>query len=68
MFGAFQPATREALTATHTSRTIKNFIDFLDQVEAVIPASVGRLYAILDNLATHKAADVLLFNLAHPRS
>lgn len=67
VFGAFQPATGEALTATYTSRSIKNFIDFLDQVEAAIPASVERVYAILDNLATHKAADVLLFNLAHPR-
>jgi transposase len=28
---------------------------------------VERIYAILDNLATHRAADVLLFNLAHPR-
>ncbi len=44
-----------------------DFIDFLDQVEAAIPASVERVYAILDNLATHKAADVLLFNLTHPR-
>ncbi len=67
VFGAFQPATGEALTATYTSRTIKNFIDFLDQAEAAIPASAERVYAILDNLATHKAADVLLFNLAHPR-
>jgi transposase len=67
VFGAFQPATGEAQTATYTSRSIRNFIDFLDQVEAAIPASVERVYAILDNLATHKAADVLLFNLAHPR-
>ena len=26
-----------------------------------------RVYAILDNLSTHKTADVLLFSLAHPR-
>jgi len=67
VFGAFQPTTGEAQTATYTSRSIKNFIDFLDQVEAAIPASAERVYAILDNLATHKAADVLLFTLAHPR-
>ena len=67
VFGAFKPATGEALTATYTSRSIKHFIDFLDQVEAAIPASAERVYAILDNLATHKAADVLLFNLAHPQ-
>jgi len=31
-------------------------------VEAVIPASAVRADAVLDNLATHKAVDVLLFN------
>lgn len=67
VFGAFQPATGEALTATYTSRSTVNFINFLDQVEASIPASVERVYVILDNLAVHKATDVLLFNLAHPR-
>ena len=67
VFGAFQPATGEALTATYTRRTATNFIDFLDQVEAAIPAAVQRVYVILDNLAVHKADDVLLFNLAHPR-
>lgn len=67
VFGAFQPATGEALTATYTSRSTVNFINFLDQVEASIPASVERVYVVLDNLAVHKATDVLLFNLAHPR-
>jgi hypothetical protein len=67
VFGAFQPAPGEALTATSTSRSIKNFLDFLDQVEASIPAAVERMDVFLDNLTTHKADDVLLFNLAHPR-
>ena len=67
VFGALQPANGEVVTATYTSRSIKNFIDFLDQVEASIPASTERIYAVMDNLATHKAYDVLLFNLAHPR-
>jgi transposase len=67
VFGAFQPATGEALTATYTRRTAANFIDFLGQVEAAIPAAVQGVYVILDNLAVHKADDVLLFNLAHPR-
>ncbi len=26
-----------------------------------------RVYAVLDNLAMHRAVDVLLFNLAYPR-
>lgn len=67
VFGAFMPATGEALTATYHSRSIHTFVDFLDKVEAWAPAEVDRIYAILDNLRTHKAYDVLLFNLAHPR-
>lgn len=43
------------------------FVDFLEKVEAWVPKSVGRIYAIMDNLRAHKAYDVLLFNVAHPR-
>lgn len=67
VFGAFQPATGEALTATYTSRSIVTFIDFLEKVEVWVPESVGKIYVILDNLRAHKAYDVLLFSLAHPR-
>jgi transposase len=67
VFGAFKPATGEALTATYTSRSISNFVGFLKKVEAWVPRDVGRIYVILDNLRAHKAQDVLLFNLAHPR-
>jgi transposase len=67
VFGAFVPATGEALTATYGSRSISTFADFLQKVEAWVPAEIGRVYAVLDSLATHKAYDVLLFNLARPR-
>jgi transposase len=67
VFGAFRPATGEALTETYESRSIVTFVDFLEKVEAWVPESVGRIYAIMDNLKAHKAYDVLLFNVAHPR-
>ena len=67
LFGALQPATGEALTAPYGGRTTANWVDFLERVDAWLPADVGRVYAVLDNLSTHRAADVLLFNLAHPR-
>ncbi len=67
IFGAFQPATGSALTAPYDRRTTANFVDFLGQVEAWLPADIGRVYAILDNLSAHRAPDVLLFALAHPR-
>jgi transposase len=67
VFGALQPKTGEVLTVTYTRRTLVNWIDFLEQVEEWIPQDVERVYAVLDNLTMHRAVDVLLFNLAHPR-
>lgn len=67
IFGAFQPATGEAFTAPYRGRTIVNWVDFLGQVEAWIPPEVERVHAIVDNLNVHRATDVLLFTLAHPR-
>ena len=43
------------------------FVDFLEKVEEWVPDCVNRIYAIMDNLRAHRAYDVLLFNVAHPR-
>jgi hypothetical protein len=67
IFGAFQPRTGEALTAPYSGRTTANWVDFLDQVDSWLPADTERVYAIVDNLSTHRAPDVLLFALTHPR-
>jgi len=67
IFGAFRPATGEALTHPYPSRSAANWADFLERVEAWIPADVGRVYAIVDNLQAHRATDVLLFALWRPR-
>jgi hypothetical protein len=67
IFGAFRPATGEALTLPYPSRSAANWADFLGHVEAWLPAEVGRVYAIVDNLSAHRATDVLLFMLAFPR-
>jgi transposase len=67
VFGAFAPATGAAYTASYAGRTISNWLDFLDRVDAWLPAERERVYAILDNLSTHRALDVLLWALAHPR-
>jgi transposase len=64
---ALRAATGEVLTAPYPGRTIAAFVDFLEQVEAWLPSEAERVYAILDNLDAHRATDVLLFNLAHPR-
>jgi hypothetical protein len=67
VFGAFRPATGEAFTRCYEKRNGANWVDFLEQVEAWIAPEVSRVYAILDNLPTHRTTDVLLFALWHPR-
>jgi hypothetical protein len=67
IFGAFRPATGAALTHPYRSRSAANWADSLGRVEAWIPADVGRVYAIVDNLQAHQATDVLLFALGHTR-
>ena len=67
VYGDFAPASGEALTAPYEGRTTANWVDFLGQVEAWPAAAGERVYATLDNLSRHRAPDVLLFALAHPR-
>lgn len=67
IFGAFQPAGGDAITQPYQGRTIASWVDFLEKVESWVPVEAERVYAILDNLNVHRATDVLLFSLAHPR-
>ncbi len=67
IFGAFRPHTGEAFTHPYPSRSAANWVDFLEQVDAWLPGDAGQVYGIVDNLAAHRATDVLLFALAHPR-
>jgi transposase len=67
VFGAFVPATGEALTVPYAKRTTANWVDFLEQVDAWLDPTRARVYAVLDNLRAHRAVDVLLWALAHPR-
>jgi transposase len=67
IFGAFKPADGEALTAPYAGRTTAHDVDFLERVETWIPLDRERVYAIMDHLSAHRATDVLLCSLAHPR-
>jgi transposase len=67
VFGALEPKTGSVLTKTFEKRNSNTFVAFLEQVEGWIDPRVARVYAVLDNLATHHSYDVLLFSLAHPR-
>jgi transposase len=67
IFGAFVPATGQTFTAPYRKRSTANFVAFLEHVEAWLDPAVERVYAVLDNLSAHRAPDVLLWALAHPR-
>jgi hypothetical protein len=67
IFGAFCPATGEAFTHPYPGRGGSHWVDFLGHVERLIPRTTERVYAIMDNLSSYRAADVLLFVLTHPR-
>lgn len=67
IFGAFEPKTGKAFTDDYQSRSAQNWVEFLEEVDAWVPSSSKKVYAIMDNLGTHSARDVLLFALAHPR-
>jgi hypothetical protein len=67
IFGAFRPATGEAFTHSYPGRGSAHWVDFLEHVESWIPSTTERVYAIMDNLSSHRTTDVLLFLLAHPR-
>lgn len=67
VYGAFNPKTGAALTAWYSGRCIVHWVEFLSLLEQWIDPHVTRVIAIQDNLATHLAEDVQLFNLAHPR-
>ncbi len=67
IFGAFRPVTGETFTQPYTGRTIANWVDFLERVDTWVPQEAEPVYTILDNLNVHRATDVLLFSLAHPR-
>jgi hypothetical protein len=67
VFGAFRPVTGEALTKTYGARSTLNWVDFLERGNEWLPADLDRVYAIVDNLSTPRASDVLLFSLQNPR-
>jgi hypothetical protein len=67
VFGAFQPASGAAFTQSYDRRTTTNWVDFLGEIDAWSDPALEPIYAIVDNLNTHSAPDVLRFSLLHPR-
>jgi transposase len=66
LFAALQVHSGEVSGMTASTRNQFDFIAFLDQLEAEIPAG-QRVIAVLDNLSTHKTQAVQSWLAAHPR-
>jgi len=67
VFGALAATTGDVLTVCYPARTTANVVDCLVRVDRWLDPAYDRVYAVLDNLSAHRAADVLLFSVAHPR-
>jgi hypothetical protein len=65
--GAFRPATGEAFTAPFPRRVLEDWTTFLEPGDSWVGSDTERIYAVLDNLSMHRATEVLLFCLTHPR-
>jgi transposase len=67
IFGAFCPASGTAFPRPYPGRGTGNWVALLEEVENWLPQETERVYATTDNLGSHRATDVRLFLLAHPR-
>lgn len=67
LFAAFD--TRKGFVYARTARRKRQeeFIVFLEQLGREIPASITRIYLVLDNLSVHKGKRVQSWLVAHPR-
>ena len=66
LFAAFECATGEVVAAPTDSVRSVNFVAFLTELDALVPAHL-ELHCIVDNLATHSTAAVEEFLDAHHR-
>jgi transposase len=66
LFAALRVHSGEVAGMTAPTRNRWDFIAFLDQLEAEIPAG-RRVVAVLDNLSTHKTTEVQDWLVEHPR-
>jgi hypothetical protein len=59
ILGAFRPASGAAFTRPYPGRTITNWVDFLEQVEAWLPSEIGRQMGVLNSCVAHETESKL---------
>jgi transposase len=67
LFAAFDTRTGYVYAQTARRKRQAEFIPFLNQLHREIPASVTRIYLVLDNVSVHKGKQVQTWLAAHSR-
>jgi transposase len=67
LFAAFDTRTGKVYGHTASRKRQVEFIEFLEQLDREIPASVQTVHIVLDNLRMHKGKQVQAWLAKHPR-
>lgn len=68
LFAALDVATGRVIGRCHRRHRHQEFVKFLDQIDAAVPAGDGvTIHLVLDNYATHKTPAVKRWLTKHPR-
>lgn len=67
LFAAFDTRTGKVYAHTAQRKRQKEFIEFLDQLDREIPASITRVHLVMDNLRMHTGKQVRAWLAEHPR-
>jgi len=68
LFAALDVATGKVIGRCHRRHRHQEFVKFLDQIDAAVPAEDGvTIHLVLDNYATHKTPAVKRWLTKHPR-
>jgi transposase len=68
LFAALDVATGRAIGKCHRRHRSREFVKFLDHVDAVLPRAPGvEVHLVLDNYGTHKTPAVKRWLLRHPQ-
>ncbi|MFO0823183.1 MAG: IS630 family transposase [Gemmataceae bacterium] len=67
LFAAFDTRTGKVYAHTAERKRQKEFIEFLEQLESEIPASVTKIHLVMDNLRMRTGKQVQAWLEKHPR-
>lgn len=67
LFAAFDTRTGKVYGRTFDRKRQREFILFLEHLDAQIPAHITTIHLVLDNLNTHRGKQVQAWLAAHPR-